>query len=100
MEVRFRTNKLREMYKVERVSQRELGKSLARRYVAAVDTMREATSLHELQAIPWLRCHALKGDRAGQWSVSLNRFHRLIFEIIDEVPEVIRIEEISKHYGD
>ena len=46
---------------------------------------------------------ALKGDRAGDYSIRLNIQYRLIFSVEKEdsgdiVIEVVLINEISKHY--
>lgn len=42
---------------------------------------------------------ALKGDRNGQWSREITKKHRLIYEIHDEVVEVIVLTAYG-HYGD
>ena len=47
-----------------------------------------------------LHCHPLKGDRAGEWSIRLTGFWRLIFTLHGESLQVARIEEASKHYDD
>jgi len=39
-----------------------------------------ATSLADLRALPGNRLEALKGDRAGQYSIRINRQWRLCFE--------------------
>ena len=40
------------------------------------------------------RCHALKGDRAGQFAMDLIHPYRLIFERLGEVVQIARIVEI------
>lgn len=45
-------------------------------------------------------CHALKGDRQGQCSLTLVGRWRLIITVRDEAMTVVRVEEVSKHYGD
>ena len=45
------------------------------------------------------RPEALKGDRNGQWSREITRKHRLIYEIHDEVVNVIVLTAYG-HYGD
>lgn len=50
--------------------------------------------------LPVLRCHPLKGNRAGQYAVNITGFYRLIFSLEGEMLEIARIEEVSKHYGD
>ncbi len=50
--------------------------------------------------LPGLRCHPLKGKRIGQYAINLNGFYRLIFTLTGETLEIVRIEEVSKHYDD
>jgi plasmid maintenance system killer protein len=99
MEVRFKTKQLEELYLDSRRAQRELGE-VARKYVQRVNFLRAADRFTDIRALPALRCHQLKGARSGEWAIDLNRFYRLIVTVTDDIPEVVRIEEISKHYGD
>jgi proteic killer suppression protein len=39
-----------------------------------------ATSLEDLRVLPSNRLHALRSDRLGQWSISINRQWRICFE--------------------
>jgi proteic killer suppression protein len=34
--------------------------------------------------LPAVNCHALSGDRKGEWAVTISANHRLIFEIAHE----------------
>ena len=98
MEVRFRTNELQECYLHFRKAARVLGNALARKYIQRVNILRVVHNLHDLRELPGLRCHPLKGERAGQWAVNLDRYNRLIFTRVAGSLEVICIEEVSKHY--
>lgn len=73
---------------------------MARRYVLRINTIKHARDIDELKALPVLRCHALKGGRSGQYAVKLTGFYRLIFTLEGESLTIVRIEEVSKHYGD
>ena len=44
------------------------------------------------------RCHALKGDRAGQYAMDLVHPYRLIFEQIGDVIQIARIVEITDYH--
>jgi proteic killer suppression protein len=99
MKVIFSTRELQKWHLDFRSAQRDLGQDLARRYIQRVDILIDADNVPQLQQIPGLRCHRLKGDRKDEWAISLDRFHRLIFTVNDDRMEVVRIEEISKHYG-
>ena len=54
----------------------------------------------EVERLPGLDCHPLKGERAGQYAVTLLGRWRLVFTLQGNTAEIIRIEEVSKHYGD
>lgn len=49
----------------------------ARRRIAALDGM---TSLTDLRIFPGWRLEALKGDRAGEYSIRINDQYRICFE--------------------
>jgi len=46
-----------------------------------------------------LRFHPLKGDRQGQHSITLVDRWRMVVTFRDDVLTVVRIEEVSAHYG-
>lgn len=100
MEVRFRTRKLEREYLESKRALRAYGEAVARRYVERVNVIKHVVDIEQLEMLPGLDCHALKGDRAGQWAVKLTGRVRLIFTLHGEDLELVRIEEVSKHYGD
>jgi proteic killer suppression protein len=53
-----------------------------------------------LNSLPELKCHPLKGNRAGQYAVKLDGTWRLIFSIEGDVLNIICILEVSRHYDD
>ncbi len=61
---------------------------------------RQVRDIEELMKSPVLGCHPLKGNRAGQYAVNITGFYRLILSFEGEMLEIVRIEEVSKHYGD
>lgn len=100
MEVRFRTRKLQKQYEKSREAEKIYGREVARKYIQRVNIIRQARDINELCALPGLRCHQLRGDRQGQWTVKLTRFYRLIFTLQGKKLEIAHIEEVSKHYDD
>ena len=100
MIVKFRTKRLEKCYLDVRLAYREFGKEVGTRFVRRIALLRSFVSLNDSNALSGLRCHQLKGERAGQWAINLDRFNRLIFTLVDGSLEVICIEEVSKHYGD
>lgn len=76
------------------------GPAVARKYVQRIDLLQEASGLAEIEALPGLRCHPLKGRRRGQFAVTLHDRWRLIFSLLGRQVKIVRIEEVTKHYGD
>jgi plasmid maintenance system killer protein len=44
--------------------------------------------------------HPLKGARRGQHAIRLGERERLIVAFEDDAWTIVRVEEVSKHYGD
>jgi len=100
MEVQFRTPKLKKRYEDSGAAEKAYGEQVARRYIQRINIIKYAHDIGDLKRSPGLRCHQLKGDRKGQWAVRLTEFYRLIFTLVGEQLNIVRIEEVSKHYGD
>lgn len=100
MKVVFRTRKLEKEYADGRLAVKAYGEQVARKYVQRVNLLKSARDFDTLKRLPGLDCHPLKGDRKGQWALKLTGFMRLIVSLTDGPPEIVRVEEVSKHYGD
>ena len=100
MIIRFRTKKLEKQYVQHKEAIRTYGTIVARKYIQRIDIIKNVRNIEELKKLPALRCHELKGARAGQWTVNLTGFYRLIFTLEGDYLEIARIEEVSKHYDD
>ena len=100
MEVTFRTRKLEREYVHFKNAARAYGVEVARRYIERINIIKSATDIEELEHLPGIKCHPLKGDRKGKWAIKLTGYMRLIFTLHGENLEIMRIEEVSKHYGD
>ena len=100
MEVYFRTRKLQKQYEKSREAEKAYGRDVARKYIQRINIIKQARDINELCALSGLRCHSLKGDRQGQWTVKLTGYYRLIFTLEGKRLEIARIEEVSQHYDD
>jgi len=100
MQVEFRTKKLEKQYRESKQAIRDFGEAVAKRYVQRINIIKNTSSVEELEQLPALNCHPLKGDRNGEWSIKLINRMRLIFTLRGEELEIVRIKEVSKHYGD
>lgn len=68
--------------------------AIAERAERRLDQLVAATSLADL-SLPGLRLEALKGDRAGQYSVRINRQYRVCFQWVDN--EAVMMEIVDYH---
>jgi proteic killer suppression protein len=100
VEVTFRTRKLERQYRESDKAIRACGAKVGRKYISRINIIKQAKDIDELMNLPVLRCHPLKGDRAGQYAIVLTGFYRLIFTLKGNTLEIVHIEEVSKHYGD
>lgn len=100
MEVTFRTRKLEREYEESKRAIREYGQAVATRYIERINIIKHATDIEQLEKLPVIDCHPLKGDQKGEWSIKLTGQARLIFTLEGEALEIARIKEVSKHYGD
>jgi plasmid maintenance system killer protein len=100
MQVRFAARKLERCYRELAVGRREWGERVARLYIRRVETLYAARDARDLFALRALDLHPLRGERKGQYSIRLGDRERLIVTFADEEMTIVRIEEVTKHYGD
>ena len=60
-------------------------------------TLHAATSLRDLSPLKSVRLHKLKGDRRGQWAMTVNGPWRLCFRLKDG--EAFDVEIVNDHKG-
>ncbi|MGB5750050.1 MAG: type II toxin-antitoxin system RelE/ParE family toxin [Desulfobacterales bacterium] len=100
MKITFRTRKLEREYCQSDRATKAYGEVVARKFIERINIIKQVKNIEELEALPALRCHPLKGKRIGQYSIKLTGFYRLIFTLKGDALEIVQIEEVSKHYGD
>jgi len=100
MEILFHTRQLEKQYLEYKEAEKSYGRQVARKYIERINTIKLTRDIAELQRLPSLRCHPLKGNREGQWAVNLTGFWRLIFTLQGDCLQIVQIEEVSKHYDD
>ena len=86
MEVEFASRDLESAYLIGREARRRWGPQCARIYVRRVNELRAADNLWTFLSLPLGKPHALRGDRAGQFAVSIHQGQRLIFEPKEPLP--------------
>lgn len=89
MEILFKDKKLENLCNKHDVAVRKWGADNARLLRKRLDDILDSENLAELLMIPQARCHPLKGDMKGKFSVDLKHPYRLIFEPADDpLPEL------------
>jgi len=100
VEVIFGTKKLEKCYLDHLQGQRAWGPEVGRKYIQRIDILQETSDMAEVRKLPGLACHPLKGGRKGQFGITLHGRWRVIFSLQGDKARIIRVEEVSKHYGD
>ncbi len=95
MEVFAKDNKLKAVLEDEAVCKKRFGVAMSKKVTVRLAALRAAESL----AAFWPpnsgpeRCHELKGDLAGTFSIDLKQPYRLLFDPIEENPTHDRSNE-------
>ena len=100
MEICFRTRRLQKQYENSKEAEKAYGVQVGRKYIQRVGILKSAKSFDDLQKIPSLRFHPLKGNRKGEFAIRLTGYWRLIITNNGDTFDIARIEEVSDHYGD
>ena len=90
--MKFAHRGLRRLY--IRGDARQLDPRLVPRIRRVLLLLDEATETHHLD-LPGFRLHSLKGDRSGQWSVSVTANWRIVFRIADG--EAVDVDLVDYH---
>ena len=69
----------------------------ARQAEVRLDRLASATGLADLGALPGNRLEALKGKRAGQWSIRINDQWRICFTWPEGSPGPVDVEIVDYH---
>jgi proteic killer suppression protein len=100
VDIRFRTKELRKCFEHSKEAVKRFGEGVARRYIERVGILANCKSAADLSGFPSLKFHPLKGDRAGQYGITLVGRTRMVVKFEDKAMEVVCIEEVGEHYGD
>ena len=98
MEVIYKTRALQRVCTDAREARKKYGANMAKMIRARVGQIESAKSVEKLLYFHIGRCHALKGDRSGQYAMDLVHPYRLVFERIGDVVQIARIVEIADYH--
>lgn len=83
MEIFAKTKKLANIINNRNLIPKHYGK-LAGKINARLDEFAAARTLRDIPSTPPPRCHALKGNRDGQFAVTVSGNYRIVFEGYDK----------------
>lgn len=98
MQVTYRTHALEQVCTDDRVARKEYGNNMAHLIHRRVRQLQSASNTEYLLHFHVGRCHALKGQRKGQFAMDLVHPYRLVFEKLGDVIQVVRIVEIVDYH--
>jgi proteic killer suppression protein len=77
---------------------RLFGIPIGRKYIQRLTILRATDKFSQLFGHQALRLHPLKGNRAGQYTITLTGNYRLILERVEE--DIVRIMDVEDYHGD
>ena len=98
MEIEFATNRLAVASLSLSEATRLFGVPIGRKYIQRLVVLRAADEFTQLHGHQALRLHPLKGNRAGQYALTLTGNYRLIVERMSE--DKVRVLDVEDYHGD
>ena len=98
MEVVYKNHGLERVCTNFTAASKKYGDRMANIIQIRVKYIKSARDVEEMLRLRIGRCHALKGDRAGQYAMDLVHPYRLIFEKLGDVIQIARIVEIVDYH--
>jgi len=98
VKIEFATNRLADASVSLSEASRLFGIPIGRKYIQRLAVLRATDKFTQLYGLRALRLHPLKGDRAGQYSITLTGNYRLTIEKVEE--DQVRIIDVEDYHGD
>ena len=98
MELEYSSNRLASAGVSLSEAGRIFGVTIGRKYIQRLAVLRATDKFTQIYGYQALKMHPLKGNRAGQYSMTLTGNYRLIIEKIQE--DRVRIIDVEDYHGD
>ena len=98
MEIGFAANRLAAAGLSLSEATRLFGVPVGRKYIQRLAVIRAVDKFTQLYGHRALRLHPLRGDRTGQYSMTLTGNYRLILQRVSE--DAVRILEVEDYHGE
>jgi len=96
--IEFATNRLADAGVSLAEASRLFGVPIGRKYIQRLAVLKATDKFTQLFGHRALRLHPLKGNRAGQYAMTLTGNYRLIMERVEE--DRVRILDVEDYHGD
>lgn len=94
MQVTFATNRLEDASVSLSEANRLFGVPIGRKYIQRLAVLRATDKFNQLYGHRALRLHPLKGNRAGQYAITLTGNYRLVVErMAEDRVSIINVED-------
>lgn len=97
MQIEFSTNRLADASVSLSEANRIFGIPIGRKFIQRLAVLRATDKFSQFYGHQALRLHPLKGNRAGQYSMTLTGNYRLIVEKVKE--DKVRIVDVEDYHG-
>jgi len=98
VDIEFSSNRLASASVNLSEASRFYGVTIGRKYIQRLAILRATDKFTQLYGHRALRLHLLKGNRGGQYSITLTGNYRLIIEKVQE--DKVRIMDVEDYHGD
>jgi hypothetical protein len=100
LDITYKSRKLEKICEDKKVSVKSYGIDMANKIKLRINEIRASDSVEEMIQYQIGRCHALVGDRFGEYAVDLVQPFRLIFIKDDDTKQikVVKIMEIIDYH--
>ena len=98
MDIQYATNRLHAAGLTLSEATRVYGVSIGRKYIQRLAVIRAVDKFDDLYGHRALRLHPLRGERSGQYAMTLTGNFRLIIERISD--DAVRIRGVEDYHGD
>lgn len=97
IDVQYKKKYLEKCFRSLSLATKRWGPDIGRKYIKQLSFVYAAEAIQDLYKIPTLRFHPLKGDRKGQYAITLAKRARIIVEV--EGNTILIVEEVNTdHY--
>lgn len=98
MIIQYKTKDLQDLCTNHSIAQKKLGKNQSIKLQLRIDQIKAASDVSELIINKIGHCHALLGDRKGQYAIDLDQPYRLIFTETKTEITIAEIQEIVDYH--